>query len=78
MDILSPIGDLISVIMDTIANWGSGIYKSGKAESENKSPVGHLKYSFGVIIPNWVFSSVSPLMIFFFPFAFYKRDSILE
>ena len=43
MSILSPIGDLKSPIGDNISNWGLGIYESGNAESENKSP-----------IPNWI------------------------
>ena len=38
-----PIGDLKFPIGDNITNWGLGIYESGNAESENKSP-----------IPNWI------------------------
>ena len=62
------------------SHWGFGIYESGNTESENKSaiprwikilPIGDLKYSIGDlklligdIIPNWVFPSVSPLLVF--------------
>ena len=46
-----------------------GIYESGSAESESKSPIpnwkniliGDLEYPFGDIIPNWVISSIGPL-----------------
>ena len=41
--IISPIGNIKSPIGDNIPNWGLGISESGKAESENKSP-----------IPNWI------------------------
>ena len=50
---------------------GIGEFESGKAESENKIPnpqlyeisiIVYLKYANGDIIPNRVFSSVSPLV----------------
>ena len=74
---LSQIGHLKSPIGHNIPNWGLGIYESGNAESEKKSPIpnwikylqldkispiGDLNYPIGDIIPNWVFSSVSPLI----------------
>ena len=48
----------------------SGMYESNNAESDSKSPIpnwknilnGDLKYPIEDIIPNWVISSVSPLM----------------
>ena len=48
----------------------SGIYVSGNAESESKSPIpnwknipiGDLKYPIGDIKPNWVIPSIGPLV----------------
>ena len=66
-----------SPVEDNISNWGLGINESGKAESENQCPIpnwikhtqldktypiGYLEFPIGSILPNWVFSSVSPLM----------------
>ena len=56
-----------------IPNRGIWISELGKVEWENKPPIpnrrkypqiGYLKYPIGDIIPNWVCSSVSPLMYF--------------
>ena len=71
MAIISPIGDIKSIVGDNIPDWGLGTSNSAKTESEKKipnsqldkiSPIGNLKYPVGDIIHNWVFSSVSPLI----------------
>ena len=57
---LSSIGDVKSPVGDNKANWGWGIFESGKADSENKStipnltkkfPIGDLKYPMGILYP---------------------------
>ena len=64
---LSPIGDLKYPIGYNTSNWGLEIHESGNAKSENKSPIPYwikLKYPIGDTIPDWRFSSVSPLLRF--------------
>ena len=72
MGILSKVGDITSPVGDNIHIQGLKIYDSSKAEFENKSPIpvwikvsqsGDLKYPIGDIIPNGIFSSVSPLVV---------------
>ena len=50
LGIISPIGDIKSPVEDNIPKWGLGISVSGKAESQNKSPISNrIKYpQFGI------------------------------